>query len=283
MRTLFSKVLRKARKEAGFKTAYQFFHNSGGDKYFRTTYRMYLHMEQGKFLPPLKDLLPYMYALRILPMTYSALEFTTAWLKSSHGEEAFDALLAPLFRANAQPSVSSPLHKAVETLLAEKKFHINHEQLSVIVKNKNTALCWTALSHDEAAWQPKALAAQLQIPPAATRAALRDLEKVKLIKLLKTGAYQCPMAGAMIEYPTAHSSIAELSKKLNALRDEMIESGRLMFRRRGIIRASLANLANCFPLLSLNLSTAQTYATIKKEKDSALFGVECRVVRIRQF
>lgn len=32
-----------------------------------------------------------------------------------------------------------------------------------------------------------------------------------------------------------------------------------------------------------NLSTAQTYATTDSSKDSALFAVECRILKIRNF
>lgn len=53
--------------------------------------------------------------------------------------------------------------------------------------------------------------------------------------------------------------------------------------RHGIVRASLAKLSNSFPLLGLNVSTAQAYSVTQKQKDSALFEVECRVTKIHDF
>ena len=50
--TLFSEMLKKYRREAGFISAYSYYHDNGGKTVFRFSYRMYLLIEQGKILPP---------------------------------------------------------------------------------------------------------------------------------------------------------------------------------------------------------------------------------------
>jgi len=94
-----------------------------------------------------------------------------------------------------------------------------------------------------------------------------------------------PLAGTMIEYPHGNTTydIPDIRRKFQACRDKITTSGDMVYRRRGIIRASLTEFANCFPLLALNVSTADTYAIIEKTKDSALFAVECKVMKIRDF
>ena len=119
MKLLFAKTLKKHREEAGFSTAYQFFHKNGGEGYLKTSYRMYLHIEHGKFLPPFKDLPLYMYALHIMPGTSSGINFLTAWFKAAYGEEAFGTLLAPILIKSPEESVASPLHKAIDKLLMD--------------------------------------------------------------------------------------------------------------------------------------------------------------------
>lgn len=285
MATIFSEILAKFRKEAGFKTAYQFFHDNGGKPVLKVSYRMYLLIEQGKLLPPFKNISLYIYALRLSMRSYSAMELIAAWLKTALGEDDFKHILQPFLKVPQEQSIPSALHKAVKTSLIQKKFYIKPEQMQVIVKNRGTYLCWTALSNDTGAWVPKALAAEMGLSPSAAQNALRDLAAAKLVRRRKDGAYKCPMAGGMVEYPhgTITQDTPDIRNKFQQLRDEMISSGDMVYRRRGILRASLTEFANCFPLLALNVSTAATYAITKKQKDSALFAVECKVVRIRDF
>ena len=113
MGTIFSKALIKYRKEAGFKTAYQFFHSNGGKPFFKISYRMYLLTEQGKLLPPFKSIGTYMHALRLFPQSYDGIVFVTAWLKTTVGEDPFAELLAPLITLPKETSITSSLHKAV--------------------------------------------------------------------------------------------------------------------------------------------------------------------------
>ncbi|HAT72196.1 MAG TPA: hypothetical protein DCS63_05210 [Elusimicrobia bacterium] len=283
MGTIFSNALTKYRKEAGFKTAYQFFHCNGAKPFFKISYRMYLLIEQGKLLPPFRNVGTYMHALRLFPQSYDGIVFVTAWLETTVGEDAFTELLAPLITLPKEKSISSSLHKAVAKLLTEKKFYMTRAQVTVVTRNKGAYLCWAALNNDTGNWTIKTLAAAIGLSLPEAKRIILEFAGVKLIKRQKDGTYKCPMAGAIVEYPRMDILHSDMQKKILDYQSELASSGRPTYLRLGILRASLLELANCYPLLSLNVSTAATYAITEKRKDSALFTVECKVTKIRDF
>lgn len=280
MGTVFSETLIKLRKEAGFKTAYSFFHDNGGKPVLKVSYRMYLLMEQGKLMPPFRSLGTYIFALRLAPMSYSAVELTAAWLKVTLGETEFNQLLAPFLKFPEEQSITSPLHKALQRELTQRTFHITPGQTAVTTRSRENHLCWTALSNDTGDWTPEALAAQLKLSPAAAQKAMRELAAVKLLKF-KNGAYRCPMVNSVIEYPRVLPN--EITEKYLERFNDMLSSAPPVHMRLGVIRASATELCNCFPLLSLNVTTMATYNVTKKMEDSAIFAIETKVVKVRDF
>ena len=75
MATLFSETLTRLRREAGFPTAYRFFHDNCGAKVLGMGYRKYLLMEQGKILPLFKHLRAFVAGLRINRHFFCGLDF----------------------------------------------------------------------------------------------------------------------------------------------------------------------------------------------------------------
>ena len=59
-------------KEAGFPTAYRFYHDNGGAAGLKISYRNYLLIEQGKKLPALGRLVTFTWALRLISKTPTA-------------------------------------------------------------------------------------------------------------------------------------------------------------------------------------------------------------------
>lgn len=284
MGTIFSETLVRLRKKAGFKTAYSFFHDNGGKGLLKVSYRMYLLIEQGKLMPPFESMGVYTYALRLVPGSYSAMEFVTAWLKTTLGEPGFKEILEPFLKLPQKQSVSSPLHKVAKNLLDQRKFYINPAQLRVIAKNAENYLCWTFFQNDTSAWLPKDMSLEMGVSAAIAERAMRELAAVKLLKRMKNGLYKCPLADStMVEYPHGSNLAPEIRKKFQEFSEQLVSSGKPVFMVRGVLRASLTELSNCFPLLELNAATAATYAVTKKQKDSAIFAVECKVSKIRDF
>lgn len=283
MGTEFSELLTELRLAAGFPTAYRFFTDNGGTPVLKTTYRRYLLIEAGKVLPKFKDLGTYIYALRLTPKFPAGAELILAWLKTGLGADGYKSLLEPLLKIPFPESPASPLHKALDKHLANSKYYVTPPQLEAIVSDKHAFVCWSYLSKDLGAWSPKDFAATVGIPRSAAVAGMQTLAAVKLLKKDRSGLYSCPFASRSIEMPSGPNSPRHI-KKMLAFRDELIASAEfLVYRRAGLVRASFSDFSTFLPLLSTNIMAAAAYASAKKQKDSALFAVDCKVVKIRDF
>lgn len=279
--TLFSETLKKYRREAGFPSAYSFYHDNGGKTVFRFSYRMYLLIEQGKMLPPHRSIPVFLHTLRLIYGTHSAIKLTLAWIRVRFGEEIYKQLLEPLLKELPPPSISSPLHRVIQKSLSGEKIYITPEQLEVMAKNKSHYLCWLALSNDTAKWTAPQLAKEINISAAAASSALKDLAKVKLIRELSPGKYKCHLTGSMMEFP--RPGVSKTAKEFKQLREALIAGGEELYSRRGLLRADTDEFMNFLPLMALNLSAAHAYGVTRKTPKSAIFGVEIRAVRIRDF
>lgn len=281
MKNIFSGTLTKLRKEAGFDTAYSFFHNNGGKSFLKASYRMYLLMEQGKLLPPFQNLILFAHALRINLRSSFGAEFIAAWLKDKHGEDNFRDMIEPFFKTPKEESVST-IQKAHRKLMSRNKYFINHRQLAAITRDRTAYLCWTLLSNDTSAWTAEALAAEMGVAKKEAERTIRDLTGVKLLKRIK-GAYKCPMAGSTIDGISGDIISPDIHKRFTAFHEELIASGVPVYMRLNFLRASLTELSNFFPVLDLNTTASEAYGITKKQKDSALFEIAVKVVKMRDF
>ncbi|HBB66757.1 MAG TPA: hypothetical protein DCZ93_05555 [Elusimicrobia bacterium] len=279
--TLFSEMLKKYRREAGFISAYSYYHDNGGKTVFRFSYRMYLLIEQGKILPPHGSIPVLLHTLRLLYGTHSAIKLTLAWIRVRFGEEIYKQLLEPLLKEIQPPSISSPLHRVIHKSLSGEKVYISPEQLEVMAKNKSHYLCWLTISKDTGKWTAQQLAKEIKVNAAAAASALKDLAKVKLIKETSPGKYKCHLTGAMLEIP--RPNVSTTARKLRQMRESLIAEGEELYSRRGLIRADTDEFMNFLPLMALNLSAAHAYGITKRTAKSAIFGVEIRAVKIRDF
>ena len=280
MATIFSEMLKKLRREAGFPTAYRFYHDNGGKDVFRLSYRAYLMIEQGRILPPHRVVPVFLHSLRLIPGTHPEVALVRAWIREKLGKDTFELLVEPQLKEMPKPSITSPLHKVMGKFL-ETKEHISPAQQETIARDKPTYLCWLALSNDKGAWTPAELGKKLDLGEKPVRAALKALAKVKLVKAMRNGAYTCPFAGAILELPRVNTS--KTAEKLRGLKAELISEGEEIFFRNGVLRAEEADFTNYLPLMSLNISAAAAYAVNRKTVKTAIYAVECRAVKLRDF
>jgi len=283
MGTIFSETLTRLRKEAGFPTAYRFYHGNGGRPVLKLSYRKYLTIEQGKILPVFQRLNGIVFALRCVQRSEPANELVTAWLKTMAGEEAFRDMLAPVLSIKTEARSLSPLHTAVNRTLTDKKYFITPGQFEVIASCADNYLCYIALSGDSGQWSVEDMAEKLKLTRAAVAKAMKELAGAKIFKEVGKGLYKCPFAKDMVETPQLNTLDKKLVARYHKHRDALIASGTLEWGRTGIIRADTADLRNFFPMMSLNMSTAATYAITKKTENSALFAITGKVVRLRNF
>lgn len=283
MTTIFSETLKRLRKEAGFPTAYRFYHGNGGAPAIKMTYRRYLSAEQGESLPSFAKLHPIITALRIPYNCREANELLSAWLRTMAGDEDYGRLLAPMLAEKPSGAKRTPLHGAMERELAKSRYHISPAQLAVIADNRDNYVCFLALSNDTGAWTARDLAPFVKLGEAACGRALEALAKRKLLTPGKNRTYRCPLAGKMLEYPPREDKLDVHLGKLIEYQMELIENGTNTWARRGIIRADAHSLCSYFPLLNINISAAFSYAINEKTNHSALYAVESRVVKLRDF
>ena len=283
METIFSKMLVRLRKDAGFPTAYRFYHDNGGRGVLKISYRKYLLIEQGRNLPALERLGTFLFALRIVNKSAEANELAIAWLKTMAGEDAFRDIIEPLLTAKPDAPGFSPMQKAMKKALDTKKYYLTPEQIEVMFSTRDTYLCFLAMSNDTGAWSKKEFAARLAMPQARANAALKALAGAKIVKAVKKDVYKCPLAGAMVEYPHLASLPQELLKKMRGFDAELLAAGEPVWLRSGIIRADETVFRSFFPVMGINISTAQTYAVTEKTEKSALFKVEGKITKLRNF
>lgn len=284
MGTLFSDALRKAREEAGFATAYKFFYDNGGAKALGFSYRQYLMMEQGKSLPACSKLYKLFLSLRVFPLSAETFELATTWLRTLAGEEAYKYIFDQFLPARTQNGVVSPLQTALKSVLKERTYYLSQEQARAILTDQDTYLCFNALSNDTGCWSVAQLAKALRLKEPAAGKAVKILAGVKLLKKARSGVYKCPVASMVVEFPNLDVIDPDLRKKVREYDNALIESGENKWRRAGIIRADAPVLYNSYPpLMSLNIVAAHAYTVTKKREKSALFFVESRLVKLRDF
>ncbi|MDD2804962.1 MAG: hypothetical protein PHV33_05365 [Elusimicrobiales bacterium] len=273
----------RLRKEAGFPTAYRFYHANGGAPVLKISYRKYTAAEQGKILPIFSRLGGLIFALRIVPHSLPGNELVTAWLRTMAGEDHFREILGPMLKDSHSGAVLSPVHKAMKRALAGKKFFINPEQLDAISKTQANYICFLALSNDTGTWTARELAPLVELEEKYCVKALNALTEAKILKRSGRSSYKCPLAANLVEYPHRTAAVNIMIGRLLKYQEDLIATGSNAWMRRGIIRADADTLCGFFPLMSLNLSAAHTYAITEKTNKSALYAIEGKITKLRSF
>jgi len=284
MATAFSETLCRIREEEGFPTAYRFFHGNGGVEALGFTYRQYLRMEQGKNLPSCEKLHKLILALRTTTHSTAANELAAAWLRTTTGEEVYNSVFGPLIQTKKLKTDTPPMHSAMKSALKSKKHYITPGQFRVILADPATFLCFTAMQNDTGLWPVDQVAQTLRLTQEAAHNALKRLAQARLLRRVREGVYKCPLVSMMIEYPRLDGIEPALREKLFKYQRDLMRSGSTVCQSTGIIRANAHQFRQHYvPLLALTVSTAETYNATKKSEDSALFYIEGRVVKLRDF
>lgn len=283
MTTIFSQALAKARKDAGFPTAYRFFHDNVGEHVLAASYRKYLLWEQGKALPPAESLARLIPALRLLPGSAPLGALVTAWLKTLAGEKFYDAVLKPFITAKDTTPGLSPMHKAMSRALDEKKYPLSIEQATAILASCEHYKAFLFMINDRGDWSEAAFADTLGIGKPAAARVIKDFTKLGLLKKTKAGALKCQVTDFIVEFPRGEVMPAGYGERMEKYQRELLDSGKASWQRLGFMRADAKEFAGFFPVMSLNMTTASTYGITEKTEHSAMFAVEGRIVKLRDF
>lgn len=283
MATIFSETLAKSRKAAGFPTAYRFFHDNGGAHVLGASYRKYLLWEQGKALPPVHLLARLLPALKLLPKGPGHGALAAAWLRTLAGEPAYAEVFGPFIEVLDAERGLSPLHKAMDRALAGSKYPLSVEQAVGILTDCEHYKAFLFMINDSGDWSEAAFEKVVGLSRQAARRVAGDFIKLGLLKKGKGSALKCVLTDRMVEFPRAEVMPAGYGDRMEKFQEELLGSGTSSWRRLGFMRADAKDFAAFFPVMSLNLSTASTYAVSEKTAHSAMFAVEGRVVKLRDF
>jgi len=283
MATVFSETLVRLRKEAGYDTAYRFYHDNGGAQFFKVSYRNYLMMEQGRNLPVLGRLQKILMGLHMVLGTPPALELTRAWLKTMAGEEDYADLLEPLLTRGAPAVAANPAEEALRRTLAGQKFHITVDQLLATVASYEAYKCFFMSETDSGIWTAESMAKAGGMKKSAAERALKDFLKAGLVKSEGRGGYRSKMAGLLVEYPDGPAIPRAVLDKIREYHSRMDKEGNLAFYSSGLFRADADALRGFYPMLKSTIEATHAFSTAEKTKKSAGFFVTARVQRLWDF
>lgn len=276
----FPESLVKLRKAAGFATAYRFFHDNGGQHVLKITYRKYLLWEQGRVLPPLEAVTRLAPALKLMPKSGALGGLVAAWLRSMAGEETYASLLAPVVAVKEDTAALSPMQAAMGHALGGRKYPVTVAQAAASLESFDHHKAFLFVTKDGSAWTAERLAASAGIAKKAAAAVCRDFLDAGILKKEKPGAFVCPMANLLLEFPRAELLPPGYIKRIGDFQRRLMDEGRNIWLRCGFIRADRDALTGYLPIIDAGVLTAHAY---EAGEGGALFAVQGRVVKVSDF
>lgn len=283
MATIFSETLVRMRKEAGYATAYRFFHDNGGAQLFKVSYRNYLMMEQGRNLPVLGRLQKILVGLHMPLATPAARELTLAWLRTMAGEEAYADLLEPLLAHGAPAGPLNPAEEALRRSLAGRKYHIGIKQIQATVTSYEAYKCFFMIETEAGALTAESVAAASGMKRAEADKILKAFLKAGLVRAEGKGAYRSKLAGLLVEYPDGPAIPREALARIKDYQARFAAEGRQEFGFSGTLRADADALRGFFPMLRSAVEASYAFSTTQKTRKSAGFLVSARVHKLWDF
>lgn len=275
----FSGNLIKARRAAGFDTAYKFYHRNGGRGHFPFTFVHYARIEKGVSLPTAAGVEHIFLALRLLPTQGAARELLLSYLKEYLGRGA-DFILTPLLSPGGQQAAADPL----QWMKTHGSEHLTPEEFKALSADETSYWCSEALCSDARSWTPRALAAELGLNPEHTRKALEKLKKAGLAVPAGAGKFKCRHTGKFFTWP---GRLAGMNASLAAIRNYWAKAekkgGRELFERVELIRAEEAAVSGYRLQLAQVLDNANGCATHNKGDNTGFFLIETRIKKLKTF
>ncbi len=281
MATPFSKVFTRLRKEAGFDTAYRFFHANGGAKVFQCTFSNYLRIEKGQTLPHPRRL-PLLSSLLRLPLAPAdnlalALGYLQTWAGS---EDAADWFTRALRAGGGPRSAPDPGTQALHAAVRRSARPVTMEQYRAIIKDRSSYWCYRALAGCDRAFTPAELSKVLGFPLKEVSRGLEGLRKAGFAKRAKGGAYFCPDAGMLHLFPDPAVLPPGLIERPLGFNKEMARrKGRALMVRHCGIRVDLDRFEGFLPFFRDAVRAAQAYAPSESAARTGLIFVEGRIYK----
>lgn len=276
----FSGKLARARREAGFKTAYQFYHANGGRRHFPFTYVHYLRLENRGRLPRPEWMPRIVKALRLGPGETGARRFFEAYLKDLLGTDGFETVAAPLLCRH--PSAGLPAESSgLGWMKAEHAIHMTPEQFAAIASDPAAYWCSEVLLSDEEAWGEEALARHLALEPKAVKKGLQKLAVAGLARKMSGGRWKSRHPGKFFTFPGRLEGMEDAFKRVQGYWEARYKKeGGEISARVELVRAESSFARRYAHSLNEAVDAANLGAVRTKGEDTGLYLVEARVRRL---
>ncbi len=280
----FSDALLRLRREAGFPSAYRFYHRNGGRRHFGFTYVHYLRLEKGAKAPRAEAFGAILKALRLAPAQEGArLLFRSYLMDTLGGRENYELIVGGV-REDA-PTISPTLAEGgFERLKREHLMHMSPEQFTAVAKDEVSYWTSELLLNDRESWDAEAVSKRLDCPPSAAAAALESLAEVKLLRATSPGRWRTRQPGKFWTFPGRSKGMEPLLERVRGYWDAMARrKGGPFGERLELVRASSSVMRQYMTALHRAVDEANLAATHAKGEDTALFLIEGRVRRLLPF
>jgi hypothetical protein len=281
----FSRLFTRLRKEAGFATAYQFFHGNGGRKVFQCTFSNYLRIEKGETLPPPRRL-PALASLLRLPLKPEELRaLAEAYLETWAGSSEVAEWLGQALRCDSgREPPPDPSRQALHRVVRQSARPVGMKEYRAIMVDAASYWCYRALAGSSAPHGPAELSRVLGIAEPKVKRGLERLRQAGFAQRRKDGTSFCPAGGQHLLFPdpsTLPAALVERPMKLN--RDMARRKGALLMVRHCGIRVDLDRFEGFLPFFREAIRSAQAYSVSEKSRRSALVFIEGRVYKALDF
>jgi DNA-binding transcriptional ArsR family regulator len=283
--SIFSETFARIRREAGFTSAYQFFHKNGGARVFRCSFQNYLRVEKGVHLPQ-PGRFKLLCELLRLPLDMGERKrLTEAYLETWLGSrELVDWLVGPFAARPESAAPSDPARRALRKIVREGQQPLSLEQFKVILGSAEAYWSYRVLATSADAVPPADLARLLKMRAPAVAKALETLRRRGVVERLKDGRYRGLFRGASAVAPDFQTLPAEL-------KDRVFDYNEAMAARRGHLldarfcgpRVDLRGFQGYLPSLREAVWSANAYATNEKTDKSALVFVVAKAYKLFDF
>jgi hypothetical protein len=280
----FSEALLALRHEAGYPSAYRFYHRNGGRRHFGFTYVHYLRLEKGAKAPRAEAFGAILKALRLAPAAEGARLMFRAYLLDVLGSpEAYELIVGSV---SADVPTISPTHAegGFDRLKRERLMHMSIEQFTAVAHDETSYWCSELLLNDNGSWSPKDVSGRLNCAPKEAADALDRLTKAKLLRATSPGRYKTRQPGKFWTFPGRSKGMEPLLERVRGYWDAMAKRrGGPFGERLELVRASSSVMRQYMNALHRAVDEANLAATHAKGEDTGLFLIEGRVRRLLPF
>ncbi len=278
---VFALCLARLRREAGFPTAYQFYHRNGGRRHFQFTYVHYLRMEKGVSLPKAEWVSTLLLSLRLSPGQAATRELFVAYLRDLlKSDAAFDLIVGPLLCRHGGAGQAP----AMGWVKAEHTVHMTPDQFRAVAADEAGYWCSEALFNDSGSWSAREIAGKFELDSKACARGLKRLKDAGLAREASKGRYMARQAGKLYTFPGRLRDMAGLLKTVEGYWKRMDKKrGQRALQRVELVRAEEGAMRGYTTVLSDAVDAANLYATHSAGAGTGLYLIESTIRKLTPF